>query len=491
MNEPDVVEFFRPLIEPRRVAVVGASVTGNGPANNFLRHLRAYGYQGTIYPIHPTAESVDGLIAYRSLGETPEPIDYAYVAVASERVPDVIRQARGRLRFAQVMSGGFAESAQGAEAQAALTAAAHEAGVRLLGPNCMGTHSPRGRLTFIAGPDAVLGTVGVLAQSGGLSMDILRRGQLRGVKFSALVTLGNSADLGPAELLEFLFADPATRVIGLYLESVAKGRQFFDALQGARGRKPIVLLKGGRTRAGMRASVSHTGALASDDRIWTGLARQTGVVMVDTLNEFLDALLAFQTLAPAGEHATRRVALFGNGGGTSVLATDAFEREGFKVAPFGAATQSALAALALPAGSSIDNPIDAPANALRADNGALGVRIIDAVMADDPPDALVMHFNLPVLLDYRHVDIVGQLVRGALAARARTAGRTHFVMVLRTDGDIALDGQRRAYRDQALKAGVLCVDELIDAVKGLAAVSEHEAFRARLAAEACGEKRPA
>lgn len=487
MNEREVVDFFRPLIEPRRVAVVGASATGTGPANNFLRYLRAYGYAGTIYPIHPTADAVDGLTAYRSLGETPETIDYAYVAVAAERVPEVIRQARGRLCFAQVMSSGFAESAHGGDAQAALLAAAHEAGVRLLGPNCMGTHSPRGRLTFVAGPDVALGAVGVLAQSGGLSIDILRRGQLRGIGFSALVTLGNSADLGPADLLELLLADPATHVIGLYLESVANGRQFFEALQAARGRKPIVLLKGGRTRAGMRASVSHTGALASNDRIWTGLARQTGMAMVDTLDQFLGALLAFQTLAPTDAHVTRSVALFGNGGGTSVLATDAFERQGFTVAPFGAATQSALAALALPAGSSIDNPIDTPANALRGDDGALGVRVIDAVMAHEPPDALVMHFNLPVLLDYRNVDIIGQLVRGALAARARTAGRsTHFVMVLRTDGDAAIDIQRRTYRDQALAAGVLCVDELIDAVQSLAAVGKYEAFRARLAAEASG-----
>src|SRR5579862_8560851 len=176
MNDLEVIDFFRPLIEPRRVAVVGASAAGNGPANNFLRHLRAYGYAGTIYPIHPTADSVEGLTAYRSLGETPETIDYAYVAVAAGRVSEVIRQAAGRLRFAQVMSSGFAESAHGGAAQAALLAAARTAGVRLLGPNCMGTHSPRGRLTFVSGPDVALGTVGVLAQSGGLSVDILRRG---------------------------------------------------------------------------------------------------------------------------------------------------------------------------------------------------------------------------------------------------------------------------------------------------------------------------
>jgi acyl-CoA synthetase (NDP forming) len=241
----------------------------------------------------------------------------------------------------------------------------------------------------------------------------------------------------------------------------------------------------------MRASVSHTGALASDDRIWTGLARQTGVAMVETLDEFLDALLAFQTLAPTAAFVTNRVVLFGNGGGTSVLATDAFERRGFSIAPFAASTHAALAALELPAGSSIDNPIDTPANALRGDNGALGVRIIDAVTAQAPPDALVMHFNLPVLLDYRNVDIVGQLVRGALAVRARAGRNTHFVMVLRTDGDAAIAVERRTYRAQALAAGVLCVDELIDAVQALAAVREYEAFRIRLSAESRDAAEPA
>ena len=477
----DIHERFRPLFEPRTVAVVGASADGGGPGNNFLRHLRAYGFEGSIYPIHPSAAEIDGLKAYRSLGETPEPVDYAYVTVSAARVPSVLDAARGRVRFAQVMSGGFAEHAEGRELQEELVAAAHRAGVRLLGPNCMGTHSPRGRLTFVADPAPASGTVGVLAQSGGLSIDILRRGKLRGVGFSALVTLGNSADLGPCDLLEYLLADRSTRCIGLYLESVADGRRMFELLRKARGAKPVVLLKGGRTRQGERASASHTGALASDDRIWTGFARQAGVSMVETLDEFLDALVLFQSLTPNPSRPTRRVALFGNGGGTSVLAADCFGLRGFEVEPFPPSVQRALEALRLPPGSSVANPIDVPANALRAGGDNMAARILEAVVAHDPPDAVVVHANLPVLLDYKNVDLARNLIDAVLAARARQAGATHFVLVLRSDGDLAIEARRQAYRAQALTSAIPCYAELVDAARALIALRGYESYLGRVA----------
>ncbi len=478
-----VLERFRPLFEPRTVAVAGASAEGSGPGNNFLRHLRAYGFAGPIYPIHPSAERIDGLKAYRTLGETPEVVDYAYVAVAAPRVPGLLAEASGRVRFAQVMSGGFAERPEGRELQDRLVASARRAGVRLLGPNCMGTHSPRGRLTFVEDPGNSLGTIGVLAQSGGLSIDILRRGKLRQIGFSALVTLGNSADLGPCDLLEYLLADPQTRVIGLYLEHVAEGRRMFELLRDAAGAKPVVLLKGGRTRQGERASASHTGTLAGDDRIWTGFARQVGMAMVETLDELLDVLLAFQMLAPNPAHPTRRVALFGNGGGTSVLAADCFGLRGFDVEPFSERTQAALASLHLPVGSSVANPIDTPANALRQDEGRIAAKILDIVVAQDRPDAMVIHVNLPVLLDYKNVDLLGNLIDAVLSVRARYAGVAHFVLVLRSDGELSIEVRRHAYRERAAEAGIPCYSELVDAAKALAALRSYEMFTSGLQLE--------
>jgi acyl-CoA synthetase (NDP forming) len=477
MAETSPLELFAPLFQPRTVAVVGASSSAGTPGNAFLRHLRDYGFAGEIYPIHPTAREIDGLPAYPSLAQTPQPIDYAYVAIAAERIPDVLEKATGRVRFAQVMSSGFAEAAAGQQLQAALVAAAHSGGMRLLGPNCLGTHSPRGRLTFLERAPAELGSVGVISQSGGLSIDILRRGQNRGLGFSGLVTVGNSADLGPNDLLEYFLADPMTRVIGLYIEDIADGRRLFEVLSRAEARKPVVLLKGGRTSEGQRAAASHTGSLAQDDRIWMALARQTGTLLVETLDEFLAALLTFQTLEARSDKFTRRVVLFGNGGGTSVLASDCFARYGFEIAPFDGGTLDALEKLRLPAGSSIANPIDVPGSILRQENGVIAERILDAVYGSGVADAVVMHLNLTVIFQYKNVDLLGNLMNAALQVGALHPGRAHFILVLRSDGEADIEERKRHYRLQAVQLGIPVFDELAEAAKALAALSAYEYHR--------------
>jgi len=474
-----VLARFQPLFAPRGIAVLGASPKGGGLGNAFIRRLRAFGYEGAIWPVHPTASEVEGLPAYPSLGDTPDIVDYAFVAIGAERVPDAIAAARGRVRFAQVMSSGFAETEGGEALQARLLEAAAEAGVRILGPNCLGTHVPRGRMTFFDGVDPDPGSIGVLSQSGGLSLDILRRGRVRGLRFSALVTMGNCADLGTADLLEYLLADPDTRVIGLYLEDARDARRIFELLRAAEGAKPVVLLKGGQTGAGQRAAASHTGSLASDHRLWEAMAAQTGVALTETLDGFLDALLTLQLLTPRPESPLRRIALFGNGGGTSVLATDAFARLGFEVPVFTGATATALAALKVPPGSSLANPIDVPANALRLEEGRVAEGILRAVYAHAAPDAFVMHLNMPVLLGYADIDLPGTLMESALRVRADHRSAGHFVLVLRSDGDVATEELRRRFRTRALAAGIPVFEELPAAAAALAALRSYEAFLAQ------------
>ena len=273
----------------------------------------------TIYPIHPSAAEVEGLKAYPSLGRTPEPVDYAYVAIGAERIPDAIAEANGRCRIAQVISSGFGEVEEGIALEHALVEKARAAKVRVLGPNTLGTYSPRGGLTFPQNAPKAVGTVGIVAQSGGLSTDIVKRGEWRGLRFSGLVTIGNSADVGPHELVEYYLEDPQTKVIGLYLEDIKNGRAFFDLLRSPKATKPVVILKGGRSRQGRLAAASHTGALAGDERAWEALPSQLPVAMVSTVDEFLDALLALQFLTPRPSKPTNLVTLFGNGGGSSVL----------------------------------------------------------------------------------------------------------------------------------------------------------------------------
>jgi len=476
-------EIFGPIFRPRVVAVVGASASGGvTPGNEFIRHSLAFGFEGRMVPIHPSAATVEGLPAAKSFAEVGETIDLAYVAVGAPQVPALIASAAGKVRFAQVMSSGFGEVAAGRALERELVDAARLAGVRVLGPNCLGVYSPRGKVTFIGGTSAEPGPVGVITQSGGLGVDIILRGQARGLRYSGLVTIGNSADVGPADLVAYFLADPDTRVIGLYAEDIKDGRAFFRVLRAARGAKPVVVLLGGQTSQGRHAAASHTGSLASGAEIWRGLARQTGIALTRTLDEFLDVLLAFQALSPRRDRPTRRCVLFGNGGGTSVLAADAFGRRGLDVSPLPAPAIDALGTLELLPGTSIVNPIDAPAYTLRQEEGRIAERIVDIVLEHGAPDAVVMHINLPVFIKSadQRADFMQNLVDAALRARARRPHQAHFVLVLRSDGAEPSEQRRREFRQKAIAQGIPVYDEMANAADALAGVAFFEAYlRAR------------
>ena len=475
MNKNKVLQDFSPLFEPKTIAVVGASARSFALPNTFMKRIRDLGYAGEIYPIHPSATEIDGLTAYKSLADTPKPIDYAYIAVAGGLIPAMLEGANGRLRFAHVISSGFGEVDEGRDLQGKLVASARAGGLRLIGPNCMGLFSPRGRVTFAEVGQRDVGTVGIVSQSGGLGTDIIRRGFARGVKFSGVVTVGNCADVVPSELLEYYLADAQTRVIGMYLETAKDGRRLFEILRAAKASKPVVILKGGRTQQGLAAAASHTGSLAGDDRAWVALARQTGCVLVDTLDQFVDALLIFQSLTPKTAP-TQRVTLFGNGGGTSVLATDYFARLELEVTPFGADTIDRLAALRLPPGTSITNPVDCPVGTLQQEDGKVAEKILDIIYANGKPDALVMHLNLSAFVGRAKPEVLDNLMAAALRVQEKYPGQAHFVLVLRSDGDPALEERKRAFRVNAMALGVPVYDEMSNAGHALAALKTHERF---------------
>ncbi|MEX2644114.1 MAG: acetate--CoA ligase family protein [Acetobacterales bacterium] len=472
-------DFFRPLFEPKTVGVIGASGTGVTIANTFIQRMADYGFPGEIYPIHPKADELEGLKAYPSLAETPKPVDYAYIAIGAERIPDILGAADGRVSFAQVISSGFGEVESGRALEATLKESAKAGGCRVLGPNCLGTYSPRGRLTFPPRPPEEVGPVGVITQSGGLGTDIIRRGSMRGLRFSGLVTVGNSVDLGPNDLLEFYLADEKTRVIGMYLEDVKDGRRFLDILKDATKVKPVVLLKGGRTAQGQLAAASHTGSLAGDERVWVALEKQTGAVMVDTLDEFIELLLAFQTLTPRPERPTERCVLFGNGGGTSVLATDFFARCGLDVSPLDKDTLAELEALGLPPGTSVVNPIDTPVATLQREEGKVAEKILDIVYGRGRPDALVMHLNLAAFVGRGPIDPLDNLMAAAVRVQERFPGQAHFMLVLRSDGEPKIEESKRAYRERAMAANIPVYDELSNVAMALRAFRGYERFRAR------------
>ena len=476
MNTSKIIDTYTPLFAPKTVAVVGASTKGGALPNVFIRRIREFGYAGEIYPIHPAATEIDGLPAYRSLAETPNPVDYAYIAISAAQIAGMLTAANGRVRFAQVISSGFGEVEEGKGLQDELVAAARAGGMRLLGPNCLGIYTPRGRVTFTEIGPQETGNAGIISQSGGLGTDIIRRGMSRGLKFSGLVTVGNCADITPSDLLEFYFADPQTKVIGMYIETAKDGRRLFEILREARARKPVVILKGGRTTQGLAAAASHTGSLAGDDRAWVALSRQTGCILVDTLDQFIDTLLIFQTLTPQPLHPTQRVALFGNGGGTSVLATDYFARLGLNVTPFEKTTVDALAALQLPPGTSITNPVDCPVGTLQQEEGRVAEKILGIIYGSGKPEALVMHLNMSAFVGRTRPEVLDNLVQAALRVQEHYPGLAHFLLVLRSDGDPSLEERKREFRAKAVALGVPVYDEMSNAGSALAALQAHERF---------------
>ena len=465
---------FEALFAPKTIAVVGASTTSSIIANTFIRRMKDYGYAGEIYPIHPKAEEIEGLRAYPSLGETPKPVDYAYIATRADRIPPLIGAAKGNVKFAQVISSGFREVEEGIALEADLLAKAREAGCRLIGPNCLGIYSPRGGVTFPVDAPKELGHVGVVTQSGGLGTDIIKRGQWRGLRFSGFVTAGNCADISPADLLEFYLADPQTSVIGFYLEDIGDGRRFFDLLRNASTPKPLILMKGGRSELGRIAAASHTGALADNMATWNALCAQTPTVMVETVDQFVNALLALQQLTVRPERPTKKVVLFGNGGGTSVLATDFFAARGLEITPFPAHTRQTLEALGLPPGTSVANPIDTPVGTLQKEEGRVANQILDIVYETAAPDAVVMHLNLAAFVGRGDVDPIDNLFQAAVDIGQKYPGQAHFALALRSDGSAEIDDKKRAYRERALANGIPVFDELPDAADALAALGHIE-----------------
>lgn len=488
LADPLVAETFRPLFEPKVVAVVGASTRGTGVGVDFLRNLRASGFEGIVYAIHPEADEIEGFRAFKSFQDVPEVVDYAYYTIPAEAVPTSLEDASGKLRIAQLITGGFSEhSEEGAVLEAEALAVAAAGGIRVIGPNCAGTYSPRAKMTFTQASPAEPGRCGIISESGGLSIDMIRRGGRLGVRFSGVVSIGNAADVKSSELLKYFLNDSGTDVVGMYLESSRSGAELVELLRTNGGRKPVVLLKGGRTGQGSRAAASHTGALASDGRVWEGIAAQTGCVLVDTVDEFTEALLAVQgqgwRATPAGG-----VVLFGNGGGASVLAADSFARCGLNLTEFSGDTVDQLTALNLPPGTSVRNPIDAPATTLRVDKGAVAGRILEAALSGTEKTwALVTHVNLPVMLPTHGDPAAGREVLdnllNAVSDVMSTRPDTVPVVVLRTEHQGLSVEVAPEIRRTLLNRGFLVYEELEDAARALSHLKTALEFAERRAAE--------
>lgn len=386
---------LRSFFTPRSVAVIGASRQRGTIGGEVFHNLLAYEFAGPVYPVNPNAGVVQSVMAYPSVEQIPGPVDLAVVAVPAAQVVEVAAAcARKGVRALVVISAGFAETGDAGRArQEALMAVCRAAGMRVIGPNCMGivNTDPEVRLdaTFapITPPE---GRVGFLSQSGALGLAIIDYARTLGLGISTFVSVGNKADISGNDLLNYWETDPRTDVILLYLESFGNPRKFSRIARRVGRSKPIVAVKSGRSRAGARATTSHTGALiAASDVTVDALFRQTGVIRTDTLEELFDvaSLLAHQPV-PRG----RRVGIITNSGGPAILCADACEAEGMEVPLLGEETQRRLRAF-LPAEAAVSNPVDMIASAT-ADHYRQAIRVV----AEDPSvDALVVIFIPPLV----------------------------------------------------------------------------------------------
>ncbi|MCZ6747021.1 MAG: acetate--CoA ligase family protein [Acidobacteria bacterium] len=424
MARKSATHSLEPLMRPRSVAVVGASRKKVSIGREILRNLVAGGFTGPVFPVNTAADSVYSMKAYRSVEAIPDPVDLAVIVVPKQHVLKVVRSCgRKKVKALVVITAGFRESGEeGAAREKALAAALKRYGMRMVGPNCMGiiNTEPGIRLNAsFANARPVPGKIGFLSQSGALGEAILSTAAELDLGLAQFVSLGNKTNVSGNDLLEYWENDPDIELILMYLESFGSPRRFTPLARRITRTKPILVVKSGRTAAGARAAVSHTGALTGTEIATDTLLRQCGVIRVDTMQEMFTLAMAFaHQPMPSGN----RVAVVTNAGGPGILATDALIGAGVQLASFSAATRSRLRK-ALPPEASGENPVDMIASA----DGDRYTAVLGPVLADRGVDAALVIFVTPVYIDALKV------AEAIVAAAARTRktvltcfmGKTH------------------------------------------------------------------
>lgn len=397
------------VLNPRAVAVVGVSQRVGSVGAALLRNLQQAGFPGALYPVHPTATVLGGLAAFSSVSAIGAPVDLALVAVPAAAVEAVVADcARAGVHGVVVISSGFAEaSAAGRLVEQQLREQVRAAGMRLVGPNCMGllNTDPQVALnaTFTIPKLPQAGNIGMLSQSGALGLAMLDYVQTLHVGLSTFVSVGNRADVSSNDLLAYWADDPRTDVIVLYLESFGNPRRFARLAPLVARRKPIIAVKSGRSTAGSRAAASHSASLASSDVAVEALFEQAGVIRANTLQELFDvaALLSTQPIPPGA-----RVGVVTNAGGPGIVLADMGETHGLSLPELTPETRAVLQTF-LPPQAGLANPVDMIAAATPEQY----VRTMAAVGADPQVDALVVIYIPPLVTD--PVEIAQAMATGA------------------------------------------------------------------------------
>lgn len=451
--------FFRPA----GVAVVGATPNPLKGGNAILKNL-LLGYRGRIYPVNPKYPTIEGLTCYPSVSAISDPVDLAIVFVPAPLVLSAIEECTAKaVRGVMIESGGFAETGpEGERLQRELTEIAIRTGIRLWGPNCMGlvdcVHShifsfmdPRAQ----ARKEFIPGTVSLVVQSGMLSaiflIDIMSHATM-GV--SKVCSLGNKIDVSECDILEYFLGDPDTEVVGLYLESFSDGRRFLDLCR--RSDKPIVVLKGGRSRPGAAAALSHTASMAGNQRVITGALAQVGISEARDFKQMIDICRSLALTKPFGSR-SNRVAILTLSGGAGIVATDFVAEQGLTMATLSEQTMTSLREL-FPEWMPVTNPVDLwPAMERQIGSGVNVYSRALAALLDDPEvDAVFLH----IFISNAHIaaNVAG------LSAQVRKAGKPVVAWIIGRRDEVY------TFQKEALTYGVPVFTEISRAAECLAVV---------------------
>jgi acetate---CoA ligase (ADP-forming) len=454
------MEFF---FNPRGIAVVGATPNPLKGGNAILKNI-LLGYRGSIFPVNPKYSEIEGLTCYPSVSAAPGPVDLAIVFVPAPLVPAVVEECVEKgVRGVIIESGGFAEAGpEGERLQKTLADIAARTGIRLWGPNCMGLVDCVHRHIFsFMDPRAqeqeefIPGSVSLVVQSGMLSaiflIDIMSNATM-GV--SKVCSVGNKVDVNECDILEYFLEDPDTEVIGLYLESFSDGRRFLDLCR--RSGKPIVVLKGGRSRAGAKAALSHTASLAGNQRIIAGALAQAGVREARDFKQMMDLCRSLALIKPA-HTGSGRIAVLTLSGGAGIVATDFVAENGLTMAVLSATTRSTLEKL-FPKWMPVTNPVDlwpAIERQIGADVDVYS-HSLEALLGDPEVDAVFLHIFIS--------NPRSRLNLSELATKVRTAGKPVIAWIIGRRDDT------HAFQKEALAHGIAVFTDISRAVECLAAV---------------------
>jgi acyl-CoA synthetase (NDP forming) len=381
------------LFHPKSVAVIGASDNLGGGKMPYFQILQMSGFEGSLYPVNPRRGEVSGVKAYASIDELPEPVDFAIVAAPLEQSIDIVKAAvRKQIKFVHFFTSGFGETGN-LQLEEDLIREARKGNLRIVGPNCIGIHCSESKISFTLTPkQETPGTVAFLGQSGGITANFLAMAGTRKIELNKVISYGNQIDLRIEDYLEYLANDKNIRLIACYIEDIKNTETFLKTLRRTTAKKPVVILKGGKTDAGSKAAASHTGAMASNYTIWAAAVRQHGALLVDDFEQMMN-LVMLGTIKKVLKG--KRVGFVGAGGGVSVLFSDLAVEAGLALPELGEKAQKMINEKIMGVNTSTTNPIDL---------GAFGfdlnimLHTMKALDEDDNIDVIIPYFSVEYIM---------------------------------------------------------------------------------------------